>query len=170
MGGGGEGDGGSPSGPGNGDGGWNTEAPRAGGMSAVAVPRTPAPMSASATYAALTRQQWADYVQNFVPIENSLIKYATDTALPAQEMAKASQNVGMAFEASKGSTQRKLAGMGVELSSDERAAQDKAYGLSKSLADVGAQNLARNATVARQQGILGNPAADVTQRAAQAGV
>ena len=47
---------------------------------------------ASDTYAALTRQQWADYVANFVPIENTLIKYATDTALPGQAMAQASGN------------------------------------------------------------------------------
>lgn len=129
-----------------------------------------APASASATYAALTRQQWADYVRNFVPIENSLIKYATDTTLPGQEMAKASQNVGMAFDAAQGSTQRKLAGMGVSLSGDEQAAQSKAYGLSRSLADVGAQNLARNATVARQQSVIGNPTADFSQQAAQAGI
>jgi hypothetical protein len=109
-------------------------------------------------------------VQNFVPIENSLIKYATDTTLPGQEMAKASQNVGMAFDAAQGSTQRKLAGMGVSLSGDEQAAQTKAYGLSKSLADVGAQNLTGSAVRARQASIIGNPTADISQQAAQAGI
>jgi hypothetical protein len=133
------------------------------------VGRSTAPQSASSTYAALTRQQWADYVATFVPIENTLIKYATDSTLPGQAMAKASENVGAAFDMAQGSTQRKLAGMGVELSGDEQAAQDKAYGLSRSLADVGAQNLARNATVARQQAIIGNPAGDVVKSAAQSG-
>ena len=125
---------------------------------------------ASDTYAALTRQQWADYVKNFIPIENSLIKYATDTALPGQEMARASQNVGMAFDAAQAGTQRKLAGMGVSLSGDEQAAQTRAYGLSRSLADVGAQNLAGSATRARQQSIIGNPTSDISQQAAQAGI
>ena len=124
---------------------------------------------ASDTYAALTRQQWADYVANFVPIENTLIKYATDTALPGQAMAQASQNVGAAFDQAQGDTQRKLAGMGVTLSPDEQAAQAKSFGLSKSLADVGAQNLAGGAVRARQQGIIGNPAPDVAKMAQQGG-
>lgn len=124
---------------------------------------------ASDTYAALTRQQWADYVANFVPIENTLIKYATDTSLPGQAMAQASQNVDAAFDQAQGDTQRKLAGMGVTLSADEQAAQAKSFGLSKSLADVGAQNLAGGAVRARQAGILGNPAPDVAKMAQQGG-
>jgi hypothetical protein len=126
-------------------------------------------MNASETFAALTRQQWADYVQNFVPIENTLIKYATDTSLPDQVMAKASGNVTAAFDASQGGTQRQLAGLGVTLSGDEQAAQNRAYGLSKSLADVQAQNLAGSATRARQASIIGNPAADTNAIAAKAG-
>lgn len=134
-------------------------------------PRKDAPSTvASDTYAALTREQWADYVKNFVPIENTLIKYATDTTLPDQAMAKASGNVTAAFDAAQGGTQRKLAGMGVQLSGDEQQAQDRAYGLSKSLADVQAQNLAGSATRARQMSVIGNPAADVTQQAVKAGI
>lgn len=129
-----------------------------------------APASAGATYAALTRQQWADYVSTFMPIENTLIKYATDTTLPEQAMAKASGNVTAAFDAAQAGTQRKFAGMGVQLSGDEQQAQTRAYGLSKSLADVQAQNLAGSATRSRQMGIIGNPAADVSQVAAKAGV
>jgi hypothetical protein len=128
------------------------------------------PMSANETFAALTRQQWADYVQNFVPIENTLIKYATDTTLPEQAMSKASQNVTSAFDAAQGGTQRQLAGLGVQLSGDEQAAQTRAYGLSKSLADVQAQNLAGSATRARQQSVIGNPAADITQQTTKSGV
>lgn len=160
---------GSPSdGPGNGDGGWGTEGDY--GFSRSPIKRGPAPQSASQTYAALTRQQWADYVANFVPIENTLIKYATDTTLPDQAMAKASSNVTAAFDAAQAGTQRRLAGMGVALSGDEQQAQTRAYGLSRSLADVQAQNLAGSATRARQMSIIGNPAADVSQAAAKSGV
>lgn len=126
--------------------------------------------TASSTYAALTREQWANYVNTFVPIENTLIKYATDTTMPAQGMAQASQNVTDAFEAQQGSTQRRLSGLGVALSGDEQQAQTRAYGLSKSLADVGAQNMARDRITARQQQIIGNPAPDAGVQALQSGV
>lgn len=117
----------------------------------------PAPGSASATFAALTRDQWANYVQTFVPVENQLIKYATDTSLPGAEMAKASQNVQSAFGAQEGATQRALSGLGVTLSADEQAAQKRSFGLSKSLADVQAQNMTGDVVRARQQSLLGSP-------------
>lgn len=115
-------------------------------------------MSANDMYAALTREQWANYVNTFVPIENQLIKYATDTALPGQEMAKASADVNAAYTQQAGATARRLKGLGVTLSPEEQAAQQKQYGLSKSLADVQAQNVAGDLTRQRQQSILGNPA------------
>jgi hypothetical protein len=121
---------------------------------------TPSGMTGSANdmYAALTRQQWATYVSTFVPIENQLIKYATDTTLPGQEMQKASADVNAAYTQQAGATARRLRGLGVTLSPEEQAAQAKQYGLSKSLADVQAQNVAGDLTRQRQQSILGNPA------------
>lgn len=125
--------------------------------------------SASQTYAALTRQQWARYVETFVPIENQLIQYATDTSLPGAEMAKASQNVQAAFAQQEGATQRALSGMGVSLSADEQAAQKRAQGLSKSLADVQAQNVTGDVVRARQQSLMGNPMPDIAGSATKAG-
>jgi hypothetical protein len=115
-------------------------------------------MSANDLYAQFTRDQWANYVNTFVPIENQLIKYATDATLPGQEMAKASEDVNAAYTQQAGATARRLRGLGVELSPEEQAAQQKQYGLSKSLADVQAQNVAGDLTRQRQQSILGNPA------------
>lgn len=112
---------------------------------------------ASDTYAALTRAQWANYVSTFVPIENQLIDYATDPTKVADAMSSASQNVQNAFGAQEGATQRRLGGLGLTLNADEQAAQTRATGLAKSLADVQAQNLARDETVQRQQSLLGNP-------------
>lgn len=113
---------------------------------------------AADTFAALTRDQWATYVSTFVPIENQLIDYATDAGRPDQAMAEASTRVNAAFDAQVGSTDRRLRGLGVVLDAGEQAAQQKSYGLARSLADVGAQNLARDLTVRRQQSVLGNPA------------
>ena len=113
---------------------------------------------ASDTYAALTRDQWANYVNTFVPIENQLIAYATDAGKPLEAMAQASQSVNAAYDAQVGATERRLRGLGVSLTDDEQAAQQRSFGLSKSLADVNAQNMAGAITRNRQQSILGNPA------------
>ncbi len=113
---------------------------------------------ASDTYAALTREQWQNYVSTFVPIENQLIEYATDLNRPLQAMQEASDDVNSAYDAQAGATQRRLRSLGVDLTADEQAAQQRSFGLSKSLADVGAQNMAGAITRQRQASVLGNPA------------
>lgn len=125
--------------------------------------------SASDTYAALTRQQWADYVATYVPIENKLIEFATDATQPAKAMATASTAVQNAFRAQEGDFQRRMQGLGLSLTADEQAAQQRAAGLSKSLADVQAQNVAGAQTRNLQHGLMGAPAPDVVKQAAQAG-
>ena len=113
---------------------------------------------ANDTFNQVTRQQWSDYVNTFVPIENQLISYATDPTQPAQAMAAASTGINQAFDAQAGSTQRRLQGLGVSLSPDEQKASTLSSGLTRSLADVQGQNTARDLTVQRQQSILGSPA------------
>lgn len=114
-------------------------------------------LDAAATYAALTRDQWATYVNTFVPIENQLIEYATNPEVVSNAMSEASTNVNNAFDAQQGATDRRMRGLGIGLSGEEKASQTRNTGLSRSLADVQAQNVARDLTTQRQQGILGNP-------------
>ena len=49
--------------------------------------------NSSDTYAALTRQQWADYVSTYVPIENKLIDFAMDTSQPEKAMNAATMGI-----------------------------------------------------------------------------
>lgn len=119
---------------------------------------TPASTSASDMFAQVTRDQWNNYVNTFVPIENKLIQYATDPSVVSGAMSDAQQGVQQAFSSQTGQQDRKLASQGVTLSGDEQAAQKLSNGLQGSLADVQAQNTARDLTVQRQQSILGNPA------------
>lgn len=109
-------------------------------------------------FAAITRQQWDDYLTNYVPMENRLIEYASDENMPQENAQLAGRGVGAAFDRSRDSTQRRLAGMGLQLTGEEQAAADKQGRLDESLATVGAMNNARDATRQRQQGILGSPA------------
>lgn len=124
--------------------------------------------TASDTFAALTRERWADYVKTFVPIENQLIDYATNPNTVKNAMAGASANVNAAYGAQEGALGRRMQGLGLTLSADEQASAKLSTSLSRGLADAQGQNLARDATVQRQQSLLGNPAPDVI-RAGQGG-
>ena len=73
-------------------------------------------------------------------------------------MQEASADVNQSFDAQEGVLGRRLRGMGVSLTAEEQAAGTRSLGLSRSLADVQAQNMARDLTVQRQQSLLGNPA------------
>ena len=113
---------------------------------------------ASETYAAMTRQQWANYVSTFVPLENQLIKYATDPNVVSNAMSEASRDVNASFDAQEGTFNRRLRATGAALDNDQQAVRQRNTGLSRALADVNAQNVAGYTTRQRQQSILGNPA------------
>ena len=113
---------------------------------------------ASDTYAAMTRQQWANYVSTFVPIEHQLIKYATDPSVVSGAMSEASRDVNASFDAQEGAFNRRLRATGATLDADQQAVRQRNTGLSRALADVNAQNVAGYTTRQRQQSILGNPA------------
>lgn len=113
--------------------------------------------TAADTFAAVTKEQWSNYVNTFVPIENKLIQYATDPTVVSTAMSTASQGVQDAYTAQQGATARQLKGLGTSLSPDEQAAQTRSAGLQEGLADVSAQNTARDLTTQRQQSILGSP-------------
>jgi hypothetical protein len=120
----------------------------------------PAPtQSVSDLYAQLTRQQWYDYMNTLgVPQENKLIEYATDPNVVSNAMAEASQDVNSSFDRAQQLTDSRTRGLGTPLQADEQHAITRSLGLQRSLADVGAQNRARDQTTARQQAVLGNPA------------
>lgn len=115
-------------------------------------------MSAGQAYAALTREMWANYITNFVPYENKLIEYATSPAVVSQAMSDASGFVNAQFDAQQGATERRMRGLGLQLDPDERRAATQSMALSRSLADVTAQNTARDRTMERQRSVIGNPA------------
>lgn len=118
-----------------------------------------APLTANAqdTFASLTRQGWKDYMTQFMPLENLLIDYASDPLEVTKSMQRASQSVSTQFDAQQGITERGLRGRQITLSPDEKAAAGRESSLTRSLADVQAQNVAGQQTLARQRSILGQP-------------
>lgn len=116
---------------------------------------------ASQTFAALTRQQWDDYLRNFVPLENQIIEYATNPQTVNDAVMMARTDVANSFEAQQGINERRLRGFGLTLDADEQRAADRSMGLARSLADVTAANLTADRVRDRQQSLLGNPAPNV---------
>ena len=116
---------------------------------------------ASRTYAALTRQQWDQYLSTFVPLENQLIDYALDDNAAANAARVAQEEVGRSFETQQGIQQRRLRGLGLTLNADEQQAADRQTGLAKSLAEVNSANLTTRRVQDRQQSLIGNPAPSI---------
>jgi hypothetical protein len=113
--------------------------------------------SATQKFEDMTRMQWENYVNTFVPLENKLIDTAMSVTAAPNAMLEAQRDVNAAFDASQASTDRRLRGQGVVLDADQQAARARSTGVARALADVRAQSLARDLTINRQQSILGNP-------------
>lgn len=110
--------------------------------------------SAEATNAALTRQQFSTYVNQFLPYEDKYIEYAMDPTQAATAMQSAQQDVGAAFDRQAGATERRLRPLG-GLNADEQAVATRSLALAKAAGTAGAANRARDLTLQRQQSILG---------------
>jgi hypothetical protein len=116
---------------------------------------------AQQTFAAITRQQWDDYLRYYVPIENELINYATNPQTVQDAVMNARTDVDNAFDAQVGVDERRNRGLGISLAPDEQNAVDRSRGLARSLADVSAANLTTERVRDRQQSLLGNPSPTV---------
>lgn len=106
---------------------------------------------ASDTFAQMTRDMWAAWVSNFLPIENALIDYAMDREMPTKQAETAAQSVREAFDIS----QQRARGIAVPMTQEEQASAERSRAVAKSLAEVGASNVARAATLSRQRQLIG---------------
>ena len=117
--------------------------------------------SANQAYAALTRQQWDDYLSVWVPFENENIAYATDPATVDNAVKQARSDVAQSFDMQPGIQERRLRGLGVTLNGDEQRANTRAMGLAEALADVNAANVTQQRTRDRQRAVMGMPTPQV---------
>lgn len=110
--------------------------------------------SAEATNLALTRNQFSQYVNTFMPYEDKYIEYAMDPTQAATAMQSAKADVSGAFDRQAAATERRLRPLG-GLNADEQAVATRSLALSRAATSAGAQNRARDLTLQRQQAILG---------------
>lgn len=107
------------------------------------------------TQAALARDQWATYLQMFMPVEDKMISYATDIRNPGIAAERAVGMVDKAFDANAGVQQRRRRAYGITLTGDEQKAVDRRANLDESLTKVQAANTSRDMTLSRQRQIIG---------------
>lgn len=112
---------------------------------------------ASDTFAALTRQQFADFMADIAPYEDKLIEFNNSTTAATDSMQRGLSNVKSSFDRQEEATAGRLKGLGLTLNADEQKASTRSTGLAKSLAEVHAANSAGQQTRSLQQSLLGSP-------------
>lgn len=106
---------------------------------------------ASDTFANLTRQQYADWQQRFLPQQEKLMSLATDNSLLNAQLGRTSANAANAVHSAEDSYQDQMSRMGVATTQN---ANDNANNLNASLAVAAAKNGTRTAAEERQLAIL----------------
>ena len=104
--------------------------------------------------AGLTRQQYQDYMTRFRPREDWLINYATDQNKPMEDAQKARGYVGLAFAGSEAGLDRRLSGLGVSATPEQRDSFKRTQTYLKGISEVDAMNRTAQSTYDRQMGIL----------------
>lgn len=106
---------------------------------------------ASDTFANLTRQQYADWQQRFLPQQEKLMGLATDNSLLNAQLNRTADTALNAKNSAQDSYNAQMSRMGV---STARNANDNSNNLNTSLAVAAAKNGTRTAAEERQLSIL----------------
>lgn len=92
--------------------------------------------------AALLRQDYADWATRFRPVEDELLATSYNGALRGRLQSEAATLFTDQFDAGAGETERRLSRMGLSLSPEQQAAQQRGRALDRSLGMVDAINRA----------------------------
>lgn len=106
---------------------------------------------ASDTFARLTREQYADWLNRFYPKQKELMNLATNGQLLQQQLNRVPENNANALRAAQQTTANRNARMGVAAKVNP---QDNEQGLRMALMTAGTENGLREQEQARQLGIL----------------
>lgn len=107
--------------------------------------------------AAITREQYADYVNRFQPYEDQLYAEMTPerrAELLNQELTTAGESVDKQFGASRDIMGRQTSRYGLSLNPDQQQSVDRSFGLQNVLGKVGARNLTRRNAYERDMGAM----------------
>lgn len=135
--------------------------PQTGGLKYDGKDYTPAPDasgliggSASNTFANITREQYADYVKNYIPIEDQLIKSYKN---PVDLQANLSTTKGIVnnnYAAATQDQRRQLGKYGLSMTAPQQKVSERVNALGRTASLSTANNFVRQLTKDRDQAIL----------------
>lgn len=106
---------------------------------------------ASDTFANLTRQQYADWQQRYLPQEEKLMSLATDNSLLNSQLDRTAGTAANAVSSAQDSLNDQMSRMGVSTTTNTN---DNSNSLNSSLAVAAAKNGTRSAAEERELSIL----------------
>lgn len=109
---------------------------------------------ASDTLGRLTREQFSDYVTRFRPIEDQLIRYATDPTQPDASAQRALGFTQSAYQNSTGQMRRNEQRVGIQPTAGQTESINRERNLSQGLDEVSNMNRAAQQTRDLQTGLL----------------
>lgn len=102
----------------------------------------------------LTRDRYNDYLRRFRDLEDQQIAYATDRTKPLTEAQNAISTVQNSFSKIPGQQARRNSKLGIALTPEEQASQQRTTNTAGGLAQVTAANRAATQTYDRQNAIF----------------
>lgn len=109
---------------------------------------------ASTVMGQISRAQWEDWRTNTAPIIQQLGTMATDQSYVTDAQTQAEGAIDQSYTNARSSLGLSQERMGLSLSPEEKAVQDRKLGLSQAASKVSASNTAKIAAQDRQQQIL----------------
>lgn len=107
---------------------------------------------ADQTMAQITREQWDDYQNTFVPLENELIAQVQSNDEIEQDATESMRLTNAAFDSAQGVQDRALQSTGTQLDPTQRKALSRRMKLRRAAAVAGAANTTRRAGKDRRLG------------------
>jgi len=104
---------------------------------------------ASQKRAEISREQWNDYQNTYVPYENEALAYINDPEAQAKEVSDAGTLAGKSFDTIQGARQRNLERMGISPRADVAKNFRSDASRSKALAQIDAKNRMRESVEQR---------------------
>ena len=101
--------------------------------------------SASDARAAISRQQYSDFLRRFNPVRMKLAGMYDNPMLRQESLSQAGAMVRDSFDRLPEQRERYLSGLGLEMGEQEQASMQRQDNLAESLADVTARNRAQRA-------------------------
>lgn len=107
--------------------------------------------AAANNFAAVTRAQYADWEQRFLPKQRELMALATNETLAKQQLGRIDGLVGNSLRQAQQGQDNQMARMGV---TSQQNVNDNSQGLRQALITAGTRNATREHERDRQMGIL----------------